>query len=122
MNEANRDSILRMAKGAFEERVDYEMSRVIDNILDINTNATTKRKITLTIELRPDESRRMIAVNVRAKSTLADTDPVATSLFITNNGDGEMVVAEMTPQIPGQMHFDGSEQAQPRILNLLEAK
>ena len=56
MNE-NRDSIMRMARGAFEERVDYEMDKVIQNILDPNTKATAKRKITLTIELTPDDER-----------------------------------------------------------------
>ena len=56
MNEQNqRDSIMSMARGAFEERVDYEMDKVIQNILDPNTKATAKRKITLTIELTPDE-------------------------------------------------------------------
>lgn len=51
MNEQNqRDSIMSMARGAFEERVDYEMDKVIQNILDPNTKATAKRKITLTIE------------------------------------------------------------------------
>lgn len=41
MNETNnRDSIMRMARGAFEERVDYEMDKVIQNILDPNTKAT----------------------------------------------------------------------------------
>lgn len=55
MNEQNqRDSIMSMARGAFEERVDYEMDKVIQNILDPNTKATAKRKITLTIELTPD--------------------------------------------------------------------
>lgn len=49
MNEtAKRDSIMQMARGAFEERVDYEMDKVIQNILDLNTKATAKRKITLT--------------------------------------------------------------------------
>ena len=47
MNEqTQRDSIMQMARGAFEERVDYEMDRVIQNILDPNTKATAKRKIT----------------------------------------------------------------------------
>lgn len=33
MNEQNqRDSIMSMARGAFEERVDYEMDKVIQNI------------------------------------------------------------------------------------------
>ncbi len=52
MNEQNqRDSIMSMARGAFEERVDYEMDKVIQNILDPNTKATAKRKITLTMPL-----------------------------------------------------------------------
>lgn len=67
MNEQNqRDSIMSMARGAFEERVDYEMDKVIQNILDPNTKATAKRKITLTIELTPDDERRTIGVSVTA--------------------------------------------------------
>ena len=77
MNEQNqRDSIMSMARGAFEERVDYEMDKVIQNILDPNTKATAKRKITLTIELTPDDERRTIGVSVTAKSTLAATNRV----------------------------------------------
>lgn len=68
MNEQNqRDSIMSMARGAFEERVDYEMDKVIQNILDPNTKATAKRKITLTIELTPDDERRTIGVSVTAR-------------------------------------------------------
>lgn len=64
----DRSSILQMARGAFQERVDYEMGRVVDNILDLNTKATAKRKITLTIELTPDDERQTISVAVQAKS------------------------------------------------------
>ena len=113
MNE-NRDSIMRMARGAFEERVDYEMDKVIQNILDPNTKATAKRKITLTIELTPDDERRQIQVSVTAKSTLA-----ATSLYVTGDGNGELVVAEMVPQVPGQMNMDGTQQEAPKLLKLV---
>lgn len=71
----DRSSILQMARGAFQERVDYEMGRVVDNILDLNTKATAKRKITLTIELTPDDERQTISVAVQAKATLAPTNP-----------------------------------------------
>ena len=70
-HETQRASILQMAQGAFQERVDYEMQRCVDNIFDVNTKATAKRKITLTIELTPDDDRRQIRVNVVAKATLA---------------------------------------------------
>ena len=113
MNEQNqRDSIMSMARGAFEERVDYEMDKVIQNILDPNTKATAKRKITLTIELTPDDERRTIGVSVTAKSTLAATNPVATALYVTSDGNGELVVAEMVPQVPGQMNMDVDEMAE----------
>ena len=69
MNESEqRNSIMQMAKGAFQERVDYEMARVIDNILDPNTKATAKRKITLTIELTPDDERE----NIRGRAGQVD--------------------------------------------------
>ena len=93
----DRSSILQMARGAFQERVDYEMGRVVDNFLDLNTKATAKRKI-----------------------TLAPTNPVATALCITSDGNGEMVVAEMVPQIPGQINMDGTQQEAPKILKLVQ--
>ena len=118
----DKKSILEMSMGAILERVDYEMGKVIDNILDPNTKPTGKRKITVSLELIPSADRRTITVQTTAKSALVPTDPVTTSLFITNQpGSGEMVVAEMVPQVPGQMALDGAEQGQPKILNFKRA-
>ena len=47
MENQNRASILQMARGAIQERVDYEVCKAVDNILDLNTDPTAKRKITL---------------------------------------------------------------------------
>lgn len=98
----DRSSILQMARGAFQERVDYEMGRVVDNILDLNTKATAKRKITLTIELTPDDERQTISVAVQARATLAPTNPVATALCITSDGNGEMVVPKWCRKSPAK--------------------
>lgn len=118
----DKKSILEMSMGAILERVDYEMGKVIDNILDLNTKPTGKRKITVTLELIPSSDRKTITVQTTAKSSLVPTDPVTTSLFITNQPNtGEMVVAEMVPQVPGQMALDGSEQVSPKILNFKRA-
>lgn len=117
-----RKSILQMAKGAIEERVDYEMNRVVDNILDRSTKATAKRKITLTIELTPDDNREVIGVSVTAKSTLAATNPVNTSLAIIADENGEMCVAEMIAEVPGQMNMGGEVQDSPKILKLVAAR
>lgn len=114
-----RESLLRMAGGAFEERMDREMSRVIENILDPNTKATAKRKITMAFEITPDEERSMFQVNVTAKTTLAALHPVTTTLCMTSDENGEAVVAEMVPQIPGQINLEGTEQDNPKLLKLL---
>lgn len=115
----DKESILRMAAGAIEERVDYEVSRVIDNILDASTKPDAKRKITITLEFQPDSERKHIGLSATAKSTLAATTPVSTSMVITSDGNGEMVVAEMVPHIPGQLDMEGREQPQPKILKLV---
>lgn len=117
MEQIDRKSILEMAGGAILERVDYEMGKVLDNILDPNTKPTGKRKITVTLELIPSADRKTIVTNTTAKCALVPTEPVTTSLFITSKAStGEMVVAEMVPQVPGQMGMDGGEQGAPKIL------
>lgn len=118
-NQIKRESILSMAQGAIEEKVNYEVSRVIDNILDMNTKPDAKRKVTITLEFTPDAERKKINVTAAAKSTLVPTQPAGTSMVITTDGNGEMVVAEMVPQIPGQMSLTGEVQAPPKILKLV---
>lgn len=54
----DKKSILEMSMGAILERVDYEMGKVIDNILDLNTKPNAKRKITVTLELIPARTER----------------------------------------------------------------
>lgn len=71
-----RSSLLQMAKGAIQERVDYEVTRVVDNLLDMNTEAKTKRKVVLTITMTTDVDRRVVKVEASAKSTLAPAMPV----------------------------------------------
>ena len=115
MNEEAKTSILQMARGAIQERIDYEMAKVIDNILDPNTSTQKKRKLTLTIELQPDDNRQTVFVNCIAKSALCPTNPVSTSLYIT----GEVVAVEMVPNVPGQQDMFGEEQEAAPILKMV---
>ncbi len=57
-----------------------------------------------------------------AKSTLAATNPVAMALYVTSDGNGELVVAEMVPQVPGQMNMDGTQQEAPKLLKLIRTE
>ena len=113
-----RSSLLQMAKGAIQERVDYEVTRVVDNLLDMNTEAKAKRKVTLNIVMTTDDDRRVVKVEASAKSTLAPVTPIGTSLVITADSNGEMMLAEITPQVPGQISMTGEEQEAPKILKI----
>lgn len=120
MEQMNIKSILQMARGGIQEVVDYEMSGVIANIMDPNTKATEKRKLQLTLEFVPDDNRQVVGVNVVTKKTLAPTNAVRTSLFITDDAAGEGYMAvEMTPDIPGQMKMFDGEQEPAAVLKVI---
>ena len=114
MNNAQK-SILQMARGAILERADYEMARIIENTMDANTAPAAKRKLTLTLEFKPDAERQVIQVSCAAKLALAPTNPVVTSVYVA---DGANVV-EMAPQVPGQVDIAGGEQKAPAVLKVV---
>lgn len=107
----DKKSILQMARGAIDERVDYEMARVIDNILDLNTKPTAKRKVTLTVEIEPDDMRETLSVKVTAKSALAPTNPISTSLFITADENG----VSQSVTVRKGVALAGTEQVKPIV-------
>lgn len=115
----DKKSILEMARGAFVELVDCEMSKIVENILDENTKASAKRKLTMTITFQPDKERQTIHVETTAKSALAPTNPVTTALWVSKEaGQTEMVETEAQP--PGQIRMDGTEQEPPAILKIIK--
>lgn len=119
--ETIKKSILEMARGAFLKRVDYEMVKVLDNILDANTVADKKRKLTVSIVFTPDNDRQNIGVAFECKSALVPAAPAVTSLYVAGeNHTGEIQVVEMVPQVPGQMSLDGQEQEAPATLKLVK--
>lgn len=122
MQEDFRTSLIDMANGGFKEIMDREVCNVIDNILDVNTKATAKRKVTVTLEFTPDDSMVNIRVASTVKTSLATINPVTTTLYVAGEGStGEARVVEMTPQIPGQVSMTGEEQTAPPILKLISA-
>lgn len=120
MESEKRTSILQMANGAIQERVDYEMSKIIDNILDPNTSPNGKRKLSLSIEFVPDGERQIVSVRTTAKSTLCPTNPVSTSLWITGDMQGDVTAVEMVPNIPGQLDVFGDEQKPAPVLKIVK--
>lgn len=119
----NKKSILEIGRGAIKESVDYEMRKIIDNIMDANTSPTAKRKLTLTMVFAPNTERQNIAIDVSTKSTLAPINSVQTFLHITGDpAAGEVRAVEMVPQIPGQCSMEGYEMEEPAVLNVTDFK
>lgn len=109
-------SVLRMIDGAIEERVNYEVGKVIDNVLDLNTEPQKKRTIKITLEFVPDETRQILQLSAKVESKLVPTENVRGTLAIGAGNGGEVVVWEHGKQMPGQMDMTGGEQPQPKLL------
>ena len=56
----NQKSIIDMARGAFKGRADYEMAKILENILDPNTKAEKKRTLTIQMVFVPDSERQTV--------------------------------------------------------------
>lgn len=119
----NQKSILEMARGALMERADYELERVIENILDVNTPSDKKRKLTVTLELTPSGNRSMVAISAYAKSTLCATEPVQAQFWLGVDKNGVPGMREMLAESPDQTVMEEvEERAQPVIVSLNREK
>ena len=102
------------------EIADYGMGKLLDDIMDPNTQATSPRTITITLKLTPNEQRSKVAVECTHKLSFGKMLPLETTLHaIADRETGEMCMIEATPQIPGQMGFDGGEQERPVQLKII---
>ena len=107
-----------MARGAIMEKVDVELDRVMQNIMDPNTPPKAKRRITLTLDFLPAENRARIDMKAHCKSALAPNIETSTAICITKGRQGELLVAELLPQIPGQLDVDGNEAPTPAFARI----
>lgn len=120
METFDKKSILEMSRGAFMEVADYGMAKLLDDIMDPNTQATSPRALTITLKLTPNEQRSKVAVECTPKLSFGKMLPLGTTLHaMADRTTGEMCMVEATPQIPGQLGFDRDEQEQPVQLRII---
>ena len=93
-----------LAGGAFAEKVNEALVQVGENIQNQNTEATKKRKITITMTFAPNKTRQLVNTQIGVTTTLAATEAVDTQMVMgmnmrtgslqscfQNNGDREAV-------------------------------
>lgn len=108
------------ANGALAEKTNIELQKVMDNIFDPNTDATKVRKVTITLTLKADEKREIIATNVDTKCTLVAAKGVATTMLLGTDTSGKVVGRELASGAPGQTYFTDDGQLRNDEGELLE--
>ena len=88
-----------IADGIATELFKHELQKVADNIADVNTGATQKRKITLTFEFTPSENRDEAKVVVASKATLAPVKAYQKTIYCGKNNGKAAIYSQDTKQI-----------------------
>lgn len=71
--------------GAIQEKFNFEMNQVFENILDLNTEATKKRTVTLTIDVTADKNRELVQISCKSKSKLISREETETKILFGRN-------------------------------------
>lgn len=115
------DSLDALCNGALTERFNSEFAKFLRNLVDPNTDAKKKRKLILTLEAIPNADRDFCVMNYDVQTKLAAPSTISQTVFLTQNGNGEVIASQVTNQIPGQIDMDGNETPLPQIVNLGKA-
>lgn len=106
------------ANGAFSSQINRELKKVTENIQDPNTDATVKRRITITIDFKPNENRDFVTTSVQAKSSLAPALGAVTAMNMGKNlKTGEVEAVEIGKQLPGQLQMEEVEEDKIRTVD-----
>ncbi len=86
--------------GALSELFQAELSRILSNITDPNTDPTSKRVMTLTVKFAPNRDRDVADVALTCHSKLAGIMTVKTALFVGKH-KGRLIAVESDPRQEG---------------------
>lgn len=115
-----QSNILEMARGAIMEQVGVETAKIIDNILDVNTDPKKKRTLNISVDFIPSSERSQVVVIANAKSKLQPNNAIQTTMFVgVDTKTGEMLATEMTANIPGQIAFSREEEDEPKQIRMI---
>lgn len=83
--------------GALAELFAAELTRVLANIADPNTDPEIKRAIGITVSFKPNRERDVADVKLTCTSKLAGIMTVSTQVFMGRSG-GKLVAVENDPR------------------------
>ena len=96
-------SIDQLAGGGASERIQRELNKIAENVLDPNTKADATRTLTIQLTIKPNKQRQVGDAELVVKSSLASAAGLPTSFIFDWDKDGKPVMAEMnTGKDPNQ--------------------
>lgn len=110
----------KIANTALQEKVDKELEKVLENILDLNTEAKATRKVTIILTMSTDDERTVVKTGMEVKSTLAPQKGVATTVIVGRDDTGKIHANELKSGIPGQTYFDENRDMRTDTGDLIE--
>lgn len=99
------NSILDFADGSVIKRINYELQKVLENVVQPNTDEKP-RKLTIEIQITPQNDRRTVSLKTTVKKVLRPTSSVQTQM-VFQSMDGEMRSYEVTGIPDGQQDLFG---------------
>ena len=119
MEETNSQlSLGSIGGGVAEEKFSEEPQKVLDNIVDPNTEEKAVREITIKVKLKPNGTRSHIDIFVSSASKLGPSKAYLTKAFVGRRSDGTGEAHEHNPE---QMQFMFERAQKPSIsMNVIE--
>lgn len=96
----NAITLSTIANGAAEELFATEVLRVLDNVVDLNTDHKQARTITLTVTIVPNELRDEADIAVKCVSKLAGLKKLSSHVYVARHR-GQLVAVEHNPKQAG---------------------
>jgi hypothetical protein len=100
MAEETEVSLESLGNGAAVELFSDALGKVLNNIVDINTDPKAVREVTLKVKIKPNEDREVGQVQISTATKLAPIKSVDTVVFIGRRG-GQAIAVESNPKQPG---------------------
>lgn len=98
-------NIESLKNGAVAERFNDAIARIIENVMDKNTDYKVNRKVVISLSMKPNEDRDLISTTIDVKTTLAPPKVLQTMIAIGRNGE-TVGATEVGQQLVGQRKID----------------
>lgn len=103
-------SVDGLAGGAVAEKLNIELRKLAENVLDPNTKADAVRTVTVTIKIKPNEQRQVGTSEINVKSSLAPSKGIPSMFVFDFDKEGKAVVKELQTHDPNQLIMNNAGQ------------